>query len=582
MAAEIEGYVAGRHGGPKIYIEADLSVSASMDAKAQKSYSTDKRPTLPGIFGEFRVGEYLPYDYFHGTVRDPIVANAELINSTYISTSGSVSIEGGALATAKKGAVEIKAKNPIRGSSTSTSSKGILQADANSTVGGSVNRRQAKTSMAAFGHVRWPIGRFGFQNTIGPTPDPVRKSAAANQIELELKTLFCDLFDKHLSDSTFDASVSGAAHLGSIDLVRRSVNADGLVLMQGDRSQPATRYLYRAWKAENGQGRGLHFIRTYLQTLFPNACEVNQLWQDKSQPYPTSLYTSKPNFTWWLNYLNEPGLKLDGSWGLGQHRGGTIEDYKPKPPSMEGMYLTSRIEISLDFSVGVRSTSDLIKIIRSVLPARLLPVFRFNLREAFRADMRFYGSFSLLKKVDFNYPWDGIFLTEDPAREWQLGRDGEPVRLPANFGEFNVGELRGAKDGPKLRSRRFTGKLSTEKSSSMNFFRAETLAPDPEIKTIIEDPVKLRSTARKLDGTWPLGAHNRLDGFKLDGSKSLSVRKMAEYPRLGHFKLHNGKPKPIEPEKSRLTLSGRWKLGGPKQMAFSMTIEKVGAENAGV
>jgi len=83
--------------------------------------------------------------------------------------------------------------------------------------------------------------------------------------------------------------VLGAAHLGSFDLVRKAVNTDGLVLLQGDGEEPATRYLYRAWKSRNTQGRGLHFLRTYLQMLFPNIGEVVQLWQGKNALYPTDL-----------------------------------------------------------------------------------------------------------------------------------------------------------------------------------------------------------------------------------------------------------------------------------------------------
>ena len=164
-----------------------------------------------------------------------------------------------------------------------------------------------------------------FQNAQLPRLIPLEGSFAENEAEADLKKLFLDLFGANLAGDSFDANVLGAAHLGSLDLVRKAVNTDGLVLLQGDREEAATRYLYRAWKSGDVQGRGLHFLRTYLQMLFPNECEVEQLWHDKESPYPTALYTTKPSFAWWLHQVGEDGVKLDGSWGLGRRIVGADE-----------------------------------------------------------------------------------------------------------------------------------------------------------------------------------------------------------------------------------------------------------------
>ena len=48
------------------------------------------------------------------------------------------------------------------------------------------------------------------------------------------------------------------------------------------------RYLYRAWRARNPK-RGLHFLRTYLQLLWPDGNSCEQLWQPKHLPYPSGL-----------------------------------------------------------------------------------------------------------------------------------------------------------------------------------------------------------------------------------------------------------------------------------------------------
>ena len=147
-----------------------------------------------------------------------------------------------------------------------------------------------------------------FQNAQLPRLTPLEGSFAETEVEADLKRLFLDLFGTNLAGNSFYANVLGAAHLGSLDLVRKAVNTDGLVLLQGDREEAATRYLYRAWKSGDVQGRGLHFLRTYLQMLFPNECEVEQLWHDKESPYPTALYTTKPSFAWWLHQVGVDGV----------------------------------------------------------------------------------------------------------------------------------------------------------------------------------------------------------------------------------------------------------------------------------
>ena len=99
--------------------------------------------------------------------------------------------------------------------------------------------------------------------------------------------------------------------------------------------------------------------------LFPNQCEIEQLWQDKDYPYPTALYTSQPSFAWWLHQVGEPGLKLDGTWGLGRRIEGADESRKDRVVDTSGMFLTSRIMISLGFDVDTQSVAKLIQIIRT-------------------------------------------------------------------------------------------------------------------------------------------------------------------------------------------------------------------------
>ena len=120
---------------------------------------------------------------------------------------------------------------------------------------------------------------FDFSNAQLPRLLPLANSYAENDVEDDLKRLFLDLFNAMLAPDVFDVNVSGAAHLGSFDLVRKAVNTDGLVLLQGDREEAPTRCLYRAWKSGDMQRRALHFLKTYLPMLAPNQCEIEQLWQ---------------------------------------------------------------------------------------------------------------------------------------------------------------------------------------------------------------------------------------------------------------------------------------------------------------
>ncbi|MCM1128928.1 MAG: hypothetical protein NC211_03495 [Alistipes senegalensis] len=270
-----------------------------------------------------------------------------------------------------------------------------------------------------------------FSNAKLPVLLPLENSYAENEIESDLKKFFLDLFNEHLAVDTFDVNVLGAAHLGSFNLVRRSVNADGLVLLQGDREEAATRYLYRAWKSCNLQGRGLHFLRTYLQMLFPNQCKVQQLWHEKDKPYPTALRSSELELLWRLHYLSEPRLKLDGSWGVGTlaYIANADEDQVYPGIDTSKMWLTSRVELSLNWDINARSIASLMSIIRSVIPARLLPIFRLwmNLVLIIRLQV---SMFILMQKKLRMFLWDILLVTEHEERRWNLGGDEDPSNAP--------------------------------------------------------------------------------------------------------------------------------------------------------
>jgi hypothetical protein len=195
-----------------------------------------------------------------------------------------------------------------------------------------------------------------------PQLTPLQNSFAVDEVEEQLKQMFIDLFNAHLSERLHDVNVLGMAHLGSLDLVRRIVNVDGLVFIPNNREEAATRRIYRAWKAGNAQGRGLHFLRAYLQLLFPNSWTIDQQMQAKAEAYPTDLYPAQ----YTLNDTDK--------------------------------YLTSRINIWVSAqNANAGSVSAIKKILKDIIPARMVP--EINISETSSTTIRlgsFFTGFAIL------------------------------------------------------------------------------------------------------------------------------------------------------------------------------------------
>lgn len=180
---------------------------------------------------------------------------------------------------------------------------------------------------------------FDFSNAQLPSLLPLANSYAENDVEEDLRSLLIDLFESMLAASTFDVNVLGATHLGSFDLVRKAITANGLVLLDGDINEAAARYLYRTWMSRNAQGRGLHFLRTFLQLLYPNIGDVQQLWHGvaTSAQYPADL----------------------------------------RDVESAGTFLTSRIRVSIHGFPNADSDRRVMACIAQVTPARFVPKMRY-------------------------------------------------------------------------------------------------------------------------------------------------------------------------------------------------------------
>lgn len=152
-----------------------------------------------------------------------------------------------------------------------------------------------------------------------PSLAPLQHSHQANAIEADLKQLVLFLFQTYLRADERELNVYGVPHLGSLPLIERHVKREGLALIRTE--EPAMRYLYKAWRARNPK-RGLHFLRMYLQLLWPNGWIVEQLWQDKSKPYPTALSSANsldiadPSQTHYLTSRIRVSIDDEGELGL--------------------------------------------------------------------------------------------------------------------------------------------------------------------------------------------------------------------------------------------------------------------------
>lgn len=165
---------------------------------------------------------------------------------------------------------------------------------------------------------------------------PLRNSWATGQVEEELRALFIKLYEDSLKEQADEINVYGAPHLGSVNLIARHVEADGLALLNNN-DETGLRYLFKAWRYQNPD-RGLHFLRTYLRVIFGDNQNVEQLWQKKTEPYPTSL---KP---------------------------------KHEVESESEYFLTSRLQVDLD---NIDIVPDrIIRTLRTAIAARFVLMFR--------------------------------------------------------------------------------------------------------------------------------------------------------------------------------------------------------------
>lgn len=204
-----------------------------------------------------------------------------------------------------------------------------------------------------------------------PSLKPLENSGSATQFDDELRRLVLDLFADLLASESYDVNLLAMPHLGSMSLVLQEIAGDGLYLMRAENSDALTRYMFRAWRGLNRNGRGLYFLRLYLRILFGEGASAHQIHKSATTDDENSVRND-----WYMPHLDDPDLSLDGSWRLGE-----VVEWRTTDFIYDEMdvYPSNRIRVTLDYqSVDPKSVRGLADILRRILHVRLVPVIELT------------------------------------------------------------------------------------------------------------------------------------------------------------------------------------------------------------
>ena len=163
---------------------------------------------------------------------------------------------------------------------------------------------------------------------------PIDRQHAHDGLERALSRAVAQVMADELQASLQDLVDYGAPHLGSRTVVERFTKLDGLAVLR----RPVTadvlmRVIYANW-ASLASERGLGFLQFVLQMLWPDQWQVVRLW------HPIARANNYPYF------LSE------------------TENI--------GSFLTSRINIRLDEAVDISELSEVVPVLRRLVPANII------------------------------------------------------------------------------------------------------------------------------------------------------------------------------------------------------------------
>ncbi|MEO1766801.1 phage tail protein [Thiobacter aerophilum] len=222
-------------------------------------------------------------------------------------------------------------------------------------------------------------------------------------------------------------------------------------------------------------------------------------------------------------------LRLDGAWRL-DGAGHVLKavEIASGLPYIEH-WATFLVRINLDLARGY-DMAAVREAIREWAPAARHPVLFYWLAQDYRQPLAADQHLLLDKRICQPYRWPGAALHGCPGMAWRIGR--APALDGRAFG-FRLGAS--ATPTQRLRARRCGSDARVVKSASARVWPAARL---PAVR------------ARRLDGRWRIGAECHIGRFTLDGRPLAHARFAAP---------SNG-----------LTVSGRWRIGGPMQPDFEM------------
>lgn len=108
-----------------------------------------------------------------------------------------------------------------------------------------------------------------------PDLQPLRESFEFDQLETELKAIFMKVFADTLRPLERRLNLYGIPHRGDIELIERAMKDSGLAILR--RNETRAGFLLKAARSRNPR-RGMHFLRQYLQSVWPNVWMVEPLW----------------------------------------------------------------------------------------------------------------------------------------------------------------------------------------------------------------------------------------------------------------------------------------------------------------
>jgi len=133
---------------------------------------------------------------------------------------------------------------------------------------------------------------FGFSNAVIPHLKSLEKSGTFDAVESDLQMLFIELFSSHFSADFFDLNVLANPQLGSIALVRSSLDELGVSITDRLLTDTQIRVTHKSWSWTHQQKRGFFMLKTLLQIIYGEGFTIENYWHPKStaNDYPKDVF----------------------------------------------------------------------------------------------------------------------------------------------------------------------------------------------------------------------------------------------------------------------------------------------------